>query len=54
MGPDWPDFSLGLETLTLHRVDGYVQNGFGFVAGVVSRLIDIPIQDFLVPGCHTL
>jgi len=40
-GPNWPDFSLDMETQTLPGPNNFVVDGAGFVGGVVSRLITV-------------
>ena len=50
-GPGWPDHTLPLETLALPGVATNVEQGLGFVGGVASRRIDVPIGNFRDVSC---
>lgn len=50
-GPNWPDNALDDETLALPGVVTHIENGFGFVGGVVSKRLNIPIGDFRDSSC---
>ena len=50
-GPGWPDNALDDETVALPGTVSNVENGFGFVGGVASKRIDVPIGDFRDASC---
>ncbi len=50
-GPGWPDNALPDETVALPGAVTHIENGFGFVGGVISRRIEIPIGDFRDASC---
>lgn len=50
-GPDWPDNALDDETVALPGAVTHVENGFGFVGGVVSKRLSIPIGDYRDVSC---
>ena len=50
-GPDWPDNSLDDETVALPDAVTHVENGFGFVGGVVSKRLSIPLGDYRDVSC---
>ncbi len=50
-GPGWPDNALPDETVALPGAVTEIENGFGFVGGVVSKHIEIPLGDFRDTSC---
>ena len=50
-GPGWPDNALDDETVALPGAVTEVKNGFGYVGGVVSKRLEIPIGDFRDASC---
>jgi len=50
-GPNWPENSLDDETVALPGAVTHIEHGFGFVGGVVSKRLDIPIGDYRNPSC---
>ena len=50
-GPNWPDNALDDETVALPDAVTHVENGLGFVGGVVSRRMSIPIGDYRDVSC---
>jgi len=50
-GPNWPDYTLDDETLAIPGVASYVENGLGFVGGVVSRRIDLSLGTYRSARC---
>lgn len=50
-GPDWPENTLDDETVALPGAVTHVENGFGFVGGVVSKRLNIPIGDYRDASC---
>ncbi len=50
-GPNWPENALDDETVALPGAVTHVENGFGFVGGVVSKRLNIPIGDYRDVSC---
>jgi hypothetical protein len=50
-GPNWPENSLDDETVALPDAVTHIENGFGFVGGVVSKRLNIPIGDYREASC---
>ncbi len=50
-GPDWPENTLDDKTVALPGAVTHVENGFGFVGGVVSKRLNIPIGDYRDASC---
>jgi len=50
-GPNWPDNALDDETVALPDAVTFVDNGFGFVGGVISKRIELPLGDYRDASC---
>ena len=50
-GPDWPDNALSDETVALPGAVTHIENGFGFVGGVFSKRLSIPIGTYRDVSC---
>lgn len=50
-GPNWPPNTLDDETVALPGAVTHVEHGYGFVGGVVSKRLDIPIGDYRDVSC---
>lgn len=50
-GPNWPDNALSDETVALPGTITHIEQGFGFVGGVVSKRLSIPLGDYRDVSC---
>jgi len=50
-GPNWPENSLNDETVALPGAVTHIENGFGFLGGVYSKRLEIPMGTYRDPSC---
>ena len=50
-GPNWPENALDDETVALPRAVTHIEQGFGFLGGVVSKRLNLPIGDYREVSC---